>query len=252
MVRKVLQLRGSTRCLFIIALNVGGIIGSAFWGGVSQGRLGRRGAVTCAAALGVVVSPLYLMSGDTIGLLSAHCSWVSAPTAWGAFPSYLTERFPSDVRGAGAGFCYHAGALVGSFTSYAIGHLVDTGWTLATAMTAAIAVSGSAVRLSIWLGPANTRQALSVNVRSGLFLALIPAGLICGWEKGVVESMTGTSEKLDKEMMRERKRGPLRSGVSENMHHRYKHEAQARLCRREAAQARREPQTAAEGWPKKR
>ena len=30
---------------------------------------------------------------------------------WGAFPSYVTERFPSDVRGAGAGFCYHAGAL---------------------------------------------------------------------------------------------------------------------------------------------
>ncbi len=26
---------------------------------------GRRGAVTCAAALGVVVSPLYLMSADT-------------------------------------------------------------------------------------------------------------------------------------------------------------------------------------------
>ena len=54
---------------------------------------------------------------------------------WGAFPSYITERFPSDVRGAGAGFCYHAGALVGSFTSYAIGHLVDAGWTLSTAMT---------------------------------------------------------------------------------------------------------------------
>ena len=67
---------------------------------------------------------------------------------WGAFPSYITERFPSgDVRGAGAGFCYHAGALLGSMTSLAIGRLVDAGWTLPGAMTTSIAVSGLAVSL---------------------------------------------------------------------------------------------------------
>ena len=151
---RFLQLRGLNTLPFIVALNVGGIIGSAFWGGVSQGRLGRRGAVTCAAALGVVVSPLYLMSADTGVLLTgALLVGFGAHGMWGAFPSYITERFPSDVRGAGAGFCYHAGALVGSFTSYAIGHLVDTGWTLPAAMTTAIAVSGAAVALIIWLGP---------------------------------------------------------------------------------------------------
>ena len=149
-----LQRRGLNTLPFIIALNVGGIIGSAFWGGVSQGWLGRRGAVTAAAALGVVVSPFYLLSADTSTLLiGALLVGFGAHGMWGAFPSYLTERFPSDVRGAGAGFCYHAGALVGSFTSYAIGYLVDTGWTLAGAMSAAIAVSGLAVALMIWLGP---------------------------------------------------------------------------------------------------
>ena len=97
-----------------------------------KGGSGRRGAVTCAAALGVVVSPLYLMSADTgVLLIGALLVGFGAHGMWGAFPSYITERFPSEVRGAGAGFCYHAGALVGSFTSYAIGHLVDTGWTLA-------------------------------------------------------------------------------------------------------------------------
>ena len=151
---RFLQGRGLNTLAFIIALNVGGIIGSAFWGGVSQGRLGRRGAVTCAAALGVTVSPLYLLSGDPgILLIGALLVGFGAHGMWGAFPSYITERFPSDVRGAGAGFCYHAGALAGSFTSYAIGHLVDTGWTLEVAMTAAIAVSGLAVALTIWLGP---------------------------------------------------------------------------------------------------
>jgi MFS transporter, SHS family, lactate transporter len=151
---RFLQQRGLNTLPFIVALNVGGIIGSAFWGGLSQGRLGRRGAVTCAAALGVVVSPLYLMSADpSILLTGAMLVGFGAHGMWGAFPSYITERFPSEVRGAGAGFCYHAGALVGSFTSYGIGHLVDTGWTLPSAMTMAIAVSGLAVALMIWLGP---------------------------------------------------------------------------------------------------
>lgn len=150
----LLQSRSLNTLPFVVALNVGGILGSAFWGGVSEGRLGRRGAVTLAAALGVLVSPLYLMSADTrVMLIGAVLVGFGAHGMWGAFPSYITERFPSNVRGAGAGFCYHAGALVGSFTSFGIGRLVDTGWTLPAAMTVAIAVSGLAVSSMIWLGP---------------------------------------------------------------------------------------------------
>jgi MFS family permease len=149
-----LQGQGLNTLPFIIVLNVGGIAGSAFWGGISEGRLGRRGAVTCAAALGVAVAPLYLMSSAGVILLTgALLVGFGAHGMWGAFPSYLTERFPSDVRGAGAGFCYHAGALVGSFTSYLIGSLVDSGWTLPNAMTSSIAISGLAVAVFIWLGP---------------------------------------------------------------------------------------------------
>jgi SHS family lactate transporter-like MFS transporter len=149
-----LQSRGLSTLPYIVGLNAGGIGGSAFWGGVSQGRLGRRGAVTCAAALGVAVAPLYLMSDDTFVLFAgAILVGFGAHGMWGAFPSYLAERFPSEVRGAGAGFCYHAGALAGSFTSYAIGHLVDAGWTLPGAMTVSIALSGLAVSVLIWLGP---------------------------------------------------------------------------------------------------
>jgi SHS family lactate transporter-like MFS transporter len=146
--------RGLNTLPYILALNAGGILGSAFWGGASEGRLGRRGAVTCAAALGIAVSPLYVMTGDwRMLLVGAMLVGFGAHGMWGAFPSYITERFPSDVRGAGAGFCYHAGALVGSFTSFAIGHLVDSGWTLSSAMTMSIALSGLAVSLLIWLGP---------------------------------------------------------------------------------------------------
>jgi len=114
----------------------------------------KSGTVTCAAALGVLVSPLYLSdSGVAPLLVGAVLVGFGAHGMWGAFPSYITERFPSEVRGAGAGFCYHAGALAGSFTSLAIGHLVDGGWTLQAAMETAIALSGVAVAALIWLGP---------------------------------------------------------------------------------------------------
>jgi SHS family lactate transporter-like MFS transporter len=139
---------------YLMSLNVGGILGSAFWGWASEGRLGRRGAVTCAAVLGIVVSPLYVLSSSP-GLLMAGAFLVGlgAHGMWGAFPSYLTERFPPDVRGAGAGFCYHAGALVGSFTSSLIGYLRDSGVPLSNAMAMSIAASGVAVAVLIWLGP---------------------------------------------------------------------------------------------------
>jgi SHS family lactate transporter-like MFS transporter len=139
---------------YVVLLNVGGIVGGAFWGGVSQGRLGRRGAVVCAASLGVALSPLYVLSTDPrLLLVGALLVGFGAHGMWGAFPSYLTERFPHAARGAGAGFCYHAGALAGSFTSFLIGHMVDSGWQLPHAMTVTIAASGIAVAVLISLGP---------------------------------------------------------------------------------------------------
>ena len=79
---------------------------------------------------------------------------------WGAFPSYLSERFPAAVRGAGAGFCYHAGSLAGSITPSAIGYLRDRGMALPNAMTLAIAVSGLALAIVIWMGPETRGRAL--------------------------------------------------------------------------------------------
>ena len=146
---------------YLVALNVGGIVGSAFWGWISEGALGRRGAVTCAALLGVAVCPLYVLTADSrVLVVGAFLVGLGAHGMWGAFPSYLTERFPSEVRGAGAGFCYHAGALVGSFTSFAIGSMRDSGMALPNAMAMAIAASGLAVAVLIWLGPETRGRSL--------------------------------------------------------------------------------------------
>ena len=107
-----------------------------------------------AALIGIAMAPVYLMSQDPrLLLVGALLVGFGAHGMWGAFPAYLSERFPSAVRGAGAGFCYHAGSLVGSVTPSAIGYLTVRGMPLPTAMTLAIAVSGLALAGVIWLGP---------------------------------------------------------------------------------------------------
>jgi SHS family lactate transporter-like MFS transporter len=157
-----LQQKGLSTLPYIIALNVGGIAGSAFWGWISEGRLGRRGAVTAAALIGIAVVPMYVLSTDPRLLMAgALLVGFGAHGMWGAFPSYITERFPSEVRGAGAGFCYHAGALAGSFTSSVIGYMKASGMALSTAMALSIVVSGLAVAMLIWLGPETRGRTLN-------------------------------------------------------------------------------------------
>jgi hypothetical protein len=68
-------------------------------------------------------------------------------------PAYLTERFPTAVRGVGPGLSYHVGAAVGSATPLMLGQLQDGGMTIGGTMTLSIIISGLLVVGMIWLGP---------------------------------------------------------------------------------------------------
>ena len=72
---------------------------------------------------------------------------------WGMAPSYLTERFPTAVRGVGPGLSYHVGAALGSMTPFVLGDLQDGGMTIGGAMALCIAASGLLVASMIWMGP---------------------------------------------------------------------------------------------------
>ncbi len=139
---------------FLLALNVGGIIGAAAWGRLSETALGRRGALTLAMTAGIASTPLYLF--PTSGALlwaGALMVGLFAAGSLGVPPGYLSERFPTATRAAGAGFAYHLGAGLGAFTPYLIGALQDRGLALAAVMAACIVVSGSLMIFFVWLGP---------------------------------------------------------------------------------------------------
>jgi SHS family lactate transporter-like MFS transporter len=139
---------------YLVALNLGGILGSILCGWLSETGLGRRGSATLTMAIGVVVVPMYLFASNAALLLAgAFLIGLFAAGAWGIVPGYLSERFPTAARGAGAGFAYHVGAGLGSFTPYLIGSLQDHGLRLPTAMSLCIAAAGVLVIALVWMGP---------------------------------------------------------------------------------------------------
>ena len=147
---------------YLIAFNLGAILGMASWGRASETRLGRRGAVSMSAVMGVASVPLFLAS-DSGGLLWPGAFLMGAMGAgiWGMAPSYLTERFPTEVRGVGPGLSYHVGAAVGSLTPFVVGQLQDTGMTLTAAMRLCIVASGLTVAVMIWMGPETRGRAFN-------------------------------------------------------------------------------------------
>ena len=79
---------------YLVAFNVGAVSGMAVWGQMSETRLGRRGAVSAAAVIGVMSLPVYLAGAETAWLLvGALVMGATGAGIWGMAPSYLTERF---------------------------------------------------------------------------------------------------------------------------------------------------------------
>ncbi|MEQ8661548.1 MAG: MFS transporter [Gammaproteobacteria bacterium] len=138
---------------YLAAFNIGAIAGTATWGLLSEGRLGRRGAATVTMVLGIASLPLYLHASDPFLLgCGALCMGFFGMGIWGMAPAYSNERFPTEARAVGAGFCYHAAAAFGALMPYLLGTLQDRGFALVDAMSAAMVISGLAAMV-IWLGP---------------------------------------------------------------------------------------------------
>ncbi|HEY7290854.1 MAG TPA: MFS transporter [Vicinamibacterales bacterium] len=139
---------------FLAALNVGAITGALFFGRISEGRLGRKGSAALATFIGILSIPIYVWTTNDLVLgAGALAMGFFGAGNFGVVPGYLTERFPTIVRGAGPGFAYHLGAGVGSFAPTLIGNLQDRGFALPAVMSGCIAVSGFVLIALILLGP---------------------------------------------------------------------------------------------------
>ena len=99
-------------------------ISGFFWGWVSD-RIGRRWSMILPALIGLPLTPLYLFTQDYtwIVVFFALQGLFAAGGIYGQNPSYLAERFPTEVRATASGFCYHQGAIFGGLTAPIIAYL---------------------------------------------------------------------------------------------------------------------------------
>ncbi len=150
----LVRARGVEPLVYLVTLNLGQALGNPVWGHISDGRLGRRGAVALSALLGVAGVPLFALSTNPMLMwVGAVVVGVCGIGIWGMAPTYLTERFPTAVRSVGPGFAFHAGAALGSMTPTVIGIMQQRGMPLGNAMALLIAIAGLTVAAVIWLGP---------------------------------------------------------------------------------------------------
>ncbi len=110
----------------IVLSNAVAFVCGPFWGWVSD-RIGRRWGIIIPGAIGAVVTPFYLFpSSYAMAAAAFAIQGAFAGSIYGQQPSYLSERFPTEVRATAGGLCYQGagfwGALTGPLlTAWAIG-----------------------------------------------------------------------------------------------------------------------------------
>ena len=85
----------------------------SFWGWVGD-TLGRRWSMMIPAFVGIFITPLYLLTTDPFWIIGGF--WAQslfAGAMYSQLPSYLCERFPTEVRATASAFTYHQGAIFG-------------------------------------------------------------------------------------------------------------------------------------------
>jgi MFS transporter, SHS family, lactate transporter len=87
-----------------------------FWGVLSD-RIGRRWAMIIPAGIAILLAPIYLLSRDwTVILVGFTLQGWFGLGLYGLNPTYLAERFPTEVRATASAFVYHLGSVIAGFT----------------------------------------------------------------------------------------------------------------------------------------
>ena len=118
----------------IAIANLLAFLSSATCGWLSD-RIGRRWAMILPALFVIPLAPFYLFSGNLtiIAVAFALQGLAGSGGMFGQVPSYLNERFPTEVRATATAFCYHQGAIWGGLAAPVLAYFATT-WQLGLAI----------------------------------------------------------------------------------------------------------------------
>jgi SHS family lactate transporter-like MFS transporter len=124
--RKDLNLSPGLVATPIATANLVVFLFSGVWGIVAD-RVGRRGSMIIPAMIAIAVAPVYLLTSDlTWIVLGFVVQGAFGGSIYAQNPSYLAERFPTEVRATTSAFCYHHGAIWGGFTAPVLVYFAST------------------------------------------------------------------------------------------------------------------------------
>jgi MFS transporter, SHS family, lactate transporter len=169
--QKDLHFAAAAVAMPIALANLVAFLASGFWGVIAD-VFGRRWAMIIPAAIGLFITPLYLFTTSyaiIAGAFILQGAFLGA--IYGQNPSYLSERFPTEVRATASGFCYHQGAIWAGFTAPVLAYLA-AGQPLGFTVPMLIATSGAALVFIVTLlfGPETKGMVLvsDITLRSEL------------------------------------------------------------------------------------
>jgi SHS family lactate transporter-like MFS transporter len=138
----------------LVVANLLGFGAMCFWGWVGD-VLGRRWSMMIPAFVGIFITPLYLLTTEPFWIiLGFWAQSLFAGAMYSQLPSYLTERFPTEVRATASAFTYHQGAIFGGLVPVALTYFaVDHHLGFAIPMLVGTSLGLLSVLLSLALSP---------------------------------------------------------------------------------------------------
>jgi SHS family lactate transporter-like MFS transporter len=139
--------------------------GSGFWGVVAD-KWGRRPAIIIPAIIAIFITPLYLWTEEpALIIVGFIIQGIFGGSIYGQNPSYLSERFPTEVRATAAGFVYHQGAIWGGLIAPVLTYFaVQMNMGFAMPMLISTSVFLLIVIVSVLLGPETRGKHLSADL----------------------------------------------------------------------------------------
>src|SRR5262249_16860507 len=114
----------------------------------------------------IFVTPLYLWSQDPAYIIFGFIlQGMFGGSIYGQNPSYLCERFPTEVRGTASGFIYHQGAIWGGLIAPVLTYLaVQMNRGLALPMIISTMIFLVLVVIAVLLGPETKGKRLTADL----------------------------------------------------------------------------------------
>jgi SHS family lactate transporter-like MFS transporter len=118
------------------------------------------------STIAIFVAPLYLFTSDPLWItVGFGLQGAFGGALYSQLPSYLSERFPTEVRATASAFCYHQGAILGGLVAPVLAYFaINYNLGYAVPMAVGTIVAAVSVVIALSLSPETKGQELVADL----------------------------------------------------------------------------------------